>query len=113
MKDGEETLEYLFSTGRHAARAGAPLPGLLLLDMQMPRLSGLEVLEKLRADPRTHNLPVVVFTSSYQTELHQQALALGANGCYSKPLHLDDYLATLRQIVERWIAPPSPSARAA
>ncbi len=81
--------------------------------MQMPRLSGLEVLEKLRADPRTHNLPVVVFTFSIEPVLHKQALALGANGCYTKLMHIDDYLATLRQIVERWLAPPSASARAA
>lgn len=113
VKDGEETLEYLFATGRYAARDGAPLPRLLLLDMQMPRLSGLEVLERLRADPRTHDLPVVVLTSSYEPTLHKQAMTLGANGCYTKPMHLDDYLVTLRQIAERWLAPPSTSARAA
>ena len=91
VKDGEEGIEWFFGEGRHAGRHVEEQPRLALLDIQMPRLSGIEVLERLKADPRTADIPVVIFTSFAGEEIEAQARALGAVEFLQKPVDFDKY----------------------
>jgi CheY-like chemotaxis protein len=91
-RDGVEALDYLFATGPHAGRASAPLPQLVLLDLKLPRIDGLQVLERVRANPRTRLLPVVILTSSTERvqagrqQLHQEAGRFsGVSGGHAAP----------------------------
>lgn len=113
--DGVEALDYAFGTGRHANRAGAALPAVVLLDLNLPKLDGFEVLTRLRADARTKTLPVVVLTSSIQEEDVRRAYGLGANGYVRKPIEYADTQQAVRMIAEFWLtlnqAPlPAPKA---
>lgn len=94
--DGAEALELL----REAYEAGKPLPAAILTDLKMPRMDGLELIRRLKADPRLRDIPVLVLTSSgYQADL-DEALRLGASRYLRKPANLDDYAEIVRQIKE-------------
>ncbi len=100
-RDGAAALDYLFGTGQYAANPAA-LPQLVLLDLQLPKLNGLEVLDRIRTDPRTRHLPVVALTSSL-TERDLTASYLGgANSCVRKPLEFSEFVEILRQIWHYW-----------
>lgn len=111
VKDGEQALQFLFAAGGYAGRE-AGMPQLLLLDMQMPALDGLEVLEVLRSRPTTRDLPIVLFTSSGNPALVERAKALGASDYRVKPADLQQYCAEVEDIVRTWltqhVACPAP-----
>ena len=108
--DGVEALEYLFATGRHAGRGAGEIPALILLDLKLPRVDGLEVLRRLRAYERTKLLPVVILTSSKEEQDLVNGYALGANSYVRKPVDFNQFLEAARQLGLYWLvlneAPP-------
>ncbi len=101
-RDGVEALDYLFETGVHAGRAPG-LPEIVLLDLNLPRLDGLEVLRRLRADERTKYLPVVVLTSSGQDQDILRSYDLGANSYVRKPVDFGQFVDAARQLGLYWL----------
>ena len=110
VEDGVEALDYLFGRGKHAARNRADLPAVVLLDLNLPRMGGLEVLAALRADQRTRHLPVVVLTSSTEEKDRMQAYHHHTNSYVQKPVDYDQFVAAARQMGLYWtvlnIRPP-------
>ncbi len=102
-RDGPEALDILFGSGPHADRAPVPLPTLVLLDLKLPKLSGLEVLQRLRADPRTALLQVVILTSSGEEEDVISSYRLGANSYVRKPVVFEEFSAAVRQLGLYWL----------
>lgn len=101
--DGEQAIAYLSGSGQYGNRENHPLPGLVLLDLNIPRFSGLEVLKWIREQPRFASLPVVVYTSSEDPMDQEQARQLGANDYIVKPPFVDKIAATLRKLVQQWL----------
>jgi CheY-like chemotaxis protein len=102
-RDGVDALDYLFGTGRHAGRDTAVMPAVVLLDLKLPRIDGLEVLRRLRADGRTALLPVVVLTTSRELQDIQEAYRLGANSYVRKPVDFERFLNTVGQLGQYWL----------
>jgi two-component system response regulator len=111
--DGVEALDYLFSSGAYAGRDAERMPRLILLDLQLPRLNGLEVLERLRSDERTRLLPVVILTSSDERQDMLKGYGLGANSYVRKPVDFGEFIGTVEQLKRYWLnlneAPPAPA----
>ena len=112
VRDGAEALDYLFATGAHQGRSHDRMPQLVLLDMKLPKIDGLGVLQRLRADERTRLLPVVVFTSSREEKGLVESYKLGANSYVCKPVDFDQFAAAVRQVAMYWLglnesAPPT------
>ncbi len=103
VRDGVEALDYLFGTGPHAGRIGQELPSIVLLDLQLPRIGGLEVLRRVRADERTKLLPVVVLTSSKEDEDIARSYALGANAYVRKPVEFSEFVDAARTLGLFWL----------
>lgn len=103
VRDGVEALEYLFGTGAYAGRDLSDPPAVVLLDLKLPRLDGLEVLKRLRADERTRLIPVVVLTSSTQQDDIINSYKLGANSCVRKPVDFNHFAAAVRQLGLYWL----------
>ncbi|MHB8106306.1 MAG: response regulator [Candidatus Cryosericum sp.] len=101
--DGEEALEYLTATGRYAGRAVSDVPQVVLLDLKLPKVGGLEVLRAMRADPRTRTLPVVVLTSSTEERDIVASYQLGANSYVRKPVDFDQFVDAIRQLGLYWL----------
>jgi CheY-like chemotaxis protein len=102
-RDGVEALDLLLGTASLPESASSELPRLLLLDLQMPRLHGFEVLERLRADERTRLLPVVIYSSSDEESDKREAYRWGANGYIHKPLGFKDACETIAQLERDWL----------
>ncbi|MFN2301741.1 MAG: response regulator [Gammaproteobacteria bacterium] len=102
-RDGVEALEYLFGEGKYAGRDVTETPALVLLDLKLPRVSGLEVLQRIRSDERTKTLPVVVLTSSSQDEDILSSYRLGANSYVRKPVRFSDFSEAVRQLGVYWL----------
>jgi CheY-like chemotaxis protein len=111
-RDGVEALDYLMATGDHAGRHADGLPDLVLLDIKLPRVDGLQVLERLRANPRTRLVPIVVLTSSIEPRDLLTCYTLGANSYVRKPIDFQQFSKALQQIGAYWLetneAPPPP-----
>jgi two-component system response regulator len=103
VRDGVEALDYLFATGPHAGRAADDLPQLVLLDLKLPRLDGLQVLERVRAHPKTKLLPVVILTSSTEERDLAKGYALGANSYVRKPVDFQEFVEAVRQLGLYWL----------
>ena len=103
VKDGQQALDYLFQEGSYAERAGA-LPQLVLLDLKMPRVSGIEVLRAIKADARTRMIPVVVMTSSQEEKDIAQSYDLGVNSYVVKPVDFIAMTNLARQAGYYWLA---------
>jgi CheY-like chemotaxis protein len=102
-EDGVEALDYLFGTGKYAGRDTRVLPQLVLLDLKMPKMDGLEVLQRLRADQRTKLLPVVVLTTSSEDRDRIESYKLGANSYVRKPVDFDQFVDAVRQLGLYWL----------
>lgn len=109
--DGVEALDFLFCEGRHAQRDPSLMPAVVLLDLKLPKIDGLEVLRRIRADPRTRLLPVVILTSSKEEQDLLNGYSLGANSYIRKPVDFDKFNEAIRQLGLYWLvmneAPPS------
>lgn len=109
VKDGEEALDFIFATGKFAGlRNIQNLPKLILLDIQMPKVNGIEVLEKLKADERTRAIPVVILTSSNQSPDIKNCYKLGVNSYIIKPVDFDNYSKTIRELGLYWLLLNNP-----
>lgn len=102
VRDGVEALEYLHGEGAYAARAGMPPPALVLLDIRMPRLTGIEVLRELKEDDHTRSIPVVMLTASRSRRDLDTCYQLGANSYVVKPVDYSRFRETLRKIALYW-----------
>jgi two-component system, response regulator len=109
-KDGKEALDYLFAAGDHAGRDPTHVPDVVLLDLKLPKLDGLGVLRRMRADSRTRGLPVVVLTSSDEGGDILEGYRLGANSFVQKPVNFNEFIEAAQQLASYWLvlneAPP-------
>jgi CheY-like chemotaxis protein len=106
--DGQQALDYLFRQGEFAGRLGPELPTVVLLDIGLPRLSGLEVLERLRADERTALLPVVILTSSDEERDRLTSYEFGCNSFVRKPVDFSEFAETVARLGVYWLATNEP-----
>lgn len=102
-RDGVEAIDYLFGMEALPESIRRPLPQLVLLDLKLPRMDGLEVLQRLRADERTRRLPVVVFTSSSEDEDMIKSYDLGANSYVRKPVDFEQFVDATKQLGLYWL----------
>jgi two-component system response regulator len=102
-RDGVEALDYLFATGSHAERDPGADPRLVLLDLKLPRIDGLEVLRRIRSDPRTRLLPVVILTSSKEQQDMLDGYGLGANSYVQKPVDFARFIQAVEQLKLYWL----------
>lgn len=107
-RDGQQALDYLFRDGEFAAREGSDLPAVVLLDIGLPRLSGLEVLERLRADQRTQLIPVVILTSSDDERDRLKSYENGCNSFVRKPVEFAEFAETVARLGVYWLATNEP-----
>jgi len=103
VKDGAEALDYLFCTGTYAGREPRKPPKLVLLDIKMPKVDGIEVLRRLKADAATRTIPVVVMTSSNEERDVMESYRLGVNSYIVKPVQFDAFLETVAKIGLYWV----------
>jgi two-component system response regulator len=114
-RDGEEALDYLLGRSPFRHRLGAPLPPLVLLELKLPRLDGIEVLRTLRASPRTATVPIVMLSSATESRELAQCYQAGANSCIVKPIEFRALAETLRELGRYWLRlnRPAPSGAGA
>lgn len=103
VRDGAEALDYLFSRGSHAGRDTTRLPRVVLLDLNLPKIGGIDVLRAIRADERTNLLPVVILTSSSEQRDVMSGYASGANSYIVKPVDFTQFADTVRQVGTYWL----------
>jgi len=108
VRDGQQAIDYLLREGEFAGRS-AVMPTVVLLDLNLPRLSGLEVLTRLRADARTQLLPIVVLTSSDEERDRLSSYQSGANSYVRKPLEFSEFAETVARLGIYWLATNEPS----
>ncbi len=112
VEDGEEALEYLFKTGRHQSDPQDRLPAVILLDIKLPIVDGLEVLRALRENPKTKRLPVVIMTSSNEEQDLAKGYDLGVNSYIRKPVDFEQFANVIKQLGLYWLVinepPPLP-----
>jgi two-component system, response regulator len=101
--DGAEALEYLFGTGQYSGRDVNLVPQVVLLDLNLPKVSGLEVLRQLRANERTKHLPVVILTSSNEEQDRFHGYDYGANSYVRKPVDFNQFIESVRQLELYWL----------
>jgi len=101
--DGKQALDYLWCEGTHAGRDAADLPAVTLLDLKLPKVPGLEVLRRIRADSRTRRLPVVILTSSKEEQDLASSYDLGANSYIRKPVDFNQFTVAIEQLGLYWL----------
>jgi len=114
VKDGLEATQYLFGTGRYELRDAQESPALVLIDLNLPKIDGLEVLRRMRSDYRTKLVPVTIFTSSIEEQDLINGYSLGANSYVRKPIEFSKFTKVVTQLVNYWIdlnEPPPPGER--
>lgn len=114
-RDGAEALDYLFGQGKHAGRTPADLPAVVLLDLKLPKVDGLEVLRRVRSDDGTRLLPVVILTSSNEDKDRLDGYSSGANSYVRKPVEFTEFARAVQQLGLYWLllneSPPPPPTR--
>jgi two-component system response regulator len=108
VRDGVEALDFLFCTNKFAKRDPHDLPQLVLLDIELPTMNGLEVLRRVRANDRTHQLPVVILSSSNEEQTIVESFQSGANSYVSKPTDFTQFMESVRELGSHWLAPNAP-----
>jgi two-component system, response regulator len=114
VRDGQEALDWLFGTGAYAGRNIADLPALVLLDLKLPKVDGLEVLRRIREHPATKLTPVVILTSSREDRDRLEGYSLGANSYIRKPIDFEQFVHAIRQLGLYWLVlnePPPAQGR--
>ena len=112
-RDGQQALDYLFGEGPHKGRDTKEMPQVVLLDLNLPKLDGLGVLRRLRADERTRLLPVVILTSSNEEQDRVNGYGLGANSYVRKPVDFEQFVAAAAQLGLYWLVLNEPVPRRA
>jgi len=107
-RDGVEALDYLFGTGTFAGRDSNDLPAVVLLDLKLPKVDGLEVLRRVRAEARTKMLPVVILTSSVEDRDLAQCYASGVNSYVRKPVDFSEFIEVVKQLGIYWLVVNNP-----
>jgi CheY-like chemotaxis protein len=102
VEDGEELMDYLLRRGKYAALADSPRPGLILLDLNMPKKDGREALREIKADPSLRHIPVVVLTTSKAEEDIYRTYDLGANSFITKPVMFESFVKVMRELGTYW-----------
>lgn len=108
LRDGAEAIEYLFRQGRYAGQADGPAPAVVLLDLKLPKMNGLEVLQKMRVNERTRLLPVVILTSSNEERDMVSGYKLGANSYIRKPVDFGQFASAVQQLGLYWLVLNEP-----
>jgi two-component system, response regulator len=108
LQDGEEALEYIFATGKYADRNIEEIPKVVLLDLKMPKISGLEVLRKIKSDERTKSIPVVLLTSSKEENDIVNGYKLGVNSYIVKPVEFENFMKVISDIGLYWLLVNQP-----
>ena len=103
VKDGEEALEFIFATGRYASRDISVPPKVIFLDLKLPKVSGIEVLKKVKSDERTKYIPVVVVTSSQESRDMQECYKLGVNSYIQKPIEFENFVTAISEAGLYWL----------
>jgi len=113
VRDGVEALDYLFATGPYAGHDASDTPAVVILDLKLPKVDGLEVLQRMRADERTKLIPVVVLTSSKEEQDMVNSYRLGANSYVQKPVNFTEFIEAARQLGLYWLVinEPPPKIR--
>jgi two-component system response regulator len=109
--DGEEALEFLFCTGPHSNRSFDQPPKLVLLDLKLPRVDGMQVLEKVKGDPRTKDIPVVLMTSSREERDRINGYELGVNSYLQKPVDFAEFRKVVKLVGLYWLVTNQPPVR--
>ena len=109
-RDGAQALEYIFGTGTFADRDSTHLPEVVLLDLKLPKVDGLEVLKRIKSDPITKKIPVVVLTSSKEQNDVVESYDLGTNSYIVKPVGLDQFVAAVQNLGMYWLLLNQPPA---
>jgi CheY-like chemotaxis protein len=104
VRDGQQALDYLFGQGEFAHRAGAELPAVVLLDINLPRVDGLQVLARVRGDARSRMVPIVILTSSDEQRDRLRSYQSGCNGFVNKPFEFSEFAQTVAQLGIYWAA---------
>ena len=113
VRDGQEAVDWLEGTGPHAGRDPDDIPALILLDLKLPKIDGLDVLRRLRANPRTALVPVVILTSSKEERDRARGYQSGANSYVQKPVDFTSFVDAVRQLGMYWLMlnePPPPNS---
>ena len=103
VKDGAEALDFVFATGEYADRAGQGEPKVILLDLRLPKVDGMEVLRRVKGDDRTRTIPVVVLTSSKEDRDVAESYQLGVNSYISKPVGFDEFAKVVSELGLYWL----------
>ena len=103
-RNGEEALQYLFGEGEFADRIRYPLPNIILLDLKMPGIDGLEVLKRVKSTPEIKRIPIIILTSSKEEGDRAMSYDLGANSYLVKPISFDGFLEVVKKVTDYWIA---------
>ena len=107
-RDGEQALDFLFGEGAHAGRGSIQIPKVILLDLKLPKIGGIEVLRRIKSDPRTRTIPIVVLTSSREEKDLLESYSLGVNSYIVKPVDFDQFSDCLRDIGMYWLLSNAP-----
>jgi len=113
-EDGQDALDYLFAAGKYTGRDVKETPGVVLLDLKLPRVDGLEVLRRVRSDERTKRIPVVILTTSKEEQDVAQSYDLGANSYIRKPVDFKQFVESVERLGLYWLVmnePPPPIVR--
>jgi len=102
-RDGAEALDYIFCEGAHAGRRIEEIPKVILLDLKLPKVDGLEVLRRIKGDPRTHAIPVVMLTSSLEQNDLVESYALGVNSYIVKPVNFERFVEAVQGLGMYWL----------
>jgi CheY-like chemotaxis protein len=108
VRDGQQALDYLFGEGEFPQRAGSDPPAVILLDINLPRVGGLDVLSRVRTDPRTELIPVVILTSSDEERDRLRSYQSGCNSFVRKPLDFSEFAQTVARLGIYWVATNEP-----
>jgi two-component system, response regulator len=103
LKDGAEAIDFIFAQGQYADRSVNNIPKLILLDLKLPKVDGLKVLERIRNDPRTKNIPVVMLTSSHEERDLVASYKLGVNSYIVKPVEFEKFVEAVQEIGYYWL----------